>query len=220
MDDIIFGSTNQAFNDEFSKLMTDRFEMSMMGEIRFILGFEIKQLIGGTFINQAKYTQDMLKRFGMQDAKGKPTPMPTKCHLELNPKGKDVDQKLFRSMIGSLIYLCASRPDIVLSVGVCARYQAAPKERHMLVFNRILRYLVHTPNFGLWYPKGSSFSLVGYTDSGWAGDKDDRKSTSGVANSLVGPWCVGLLKSKIAFLSQPPKPSMLPPQVDALNCYV
>ena len=106
VDDIIFGSTNKAFNDEFSKLMTDRFEMSMMGELRFFLGFEIKQLNGGTFITQAKYTQDMLKRFGMQDAKGKPTPMPTKCHLKLNPDGKDVDQKLYRSMIGSLLYLC------------------------------------------------------------------------------------------------------------------
>src|SRR3954462_4755547 len=165
VDDIIFGSTNKAFNDEFSKLMTDRFEMSMMGEMRFFLGFEIKQLIGGTFINQAKYTQDMLKRFNMRDAKGKATPMGVKTHLKLNPDGKDVDQKLYRSMIGSLLYLCASRPDIVLSVGVCARYQAAPKESHLAAVHRIFRYFVHSPNFGLWYPKGSSFSLCGYTDS-------------------------------------------------------
>ena len=80
-------------------------------------------------------------------------------------KGVDVDQKLYRSMIGSLLYLCASRPDIVLSVGVCARYQAAPKDCHMQAINRILRYLVYTPRFGLWYPKGSNFSLAGYTDS-------------------------------------------------------
>ena len=164
--------------------MTDRFEMSMMGELRFFLGFEIKQLIGGTFINQAKYIQDMLKRFGMQDAKGKPTPMPTKTHLKLNPDGKDVDQKLYRSMIGSLLYLCASRPDIVLSVGVCARYQAAPKESHLAAVHRIFRYLVHTSKFGLWYPKGATFSLCGYTDSDWAGDQDDRKSTSGACQFL------------------------------------
>src|SRR3954468_23068268 len=93
VDDIIFGSTNQAFNDEFSKLMTDRFEMSMMGELRFFLGFEIKQLREGTFINQAKYIQDMLIRFTMTDLNGVATPMQTKCHLELNPKGKDVDQR-------------------------------------------------------------------------------------------------------------------------------
>src|SRR3954451_23934667 len=127
VDDIIFGSTNQAFNDEFSKLMTDKFEMSMMGELRFFLGFEIEQLREGTFINQAKYIQDMLKRFKMTDLNGVATPMQTKCHLELNPKGKYMDQKVYRSMIGSLLYLCASRPDIMLSVGVCARYQAAPK---------------------------------------------------------------------------------------------
>ncbi|KAK1607120.1 hypothetical protein QYE76_030793 [Lolium multiflorum] len=85
VDDIIFGSTNQAFNDEFSKLMTDRFEMSMMGEMKFFLGFEIKQLREGTFINQAKYLQDMLKRFKMTELKGVATPMVTKCHLALDP---------------------------------------------------------------------------------------------------------------------------------------
>ena len=164
--------------------MTDRFEMSMMGELKFFLGFEIKQLRGGTFISQAKYIQDMLKRFNMVDAKEKKTPMDTKCHLQLNPKGIDVDQKLYRSMIGSLLYLCASRPDIVLSVGVCARYQAAPKESHMLAVKRILRYLIHTPKFGLWYPRDSSFTLRGFTDSDWAGDQDDRKSTSGACQFI------------------------------------
>ncbi|KAK1602590.1 hypothetical protein QYE76_016859, partial [Lolium multiflorum] len=83
----------QAFNDEFSKLMTDRFEMSMMGEMKFFLGFEIKQLREGTFINQAKYLQDMLKRFKMTELKGVATPMVTKCHLALDPNGKEVDQK-------------------------------------------------------------------------------------------------------------------------------
>ena len=88
--------------------MTDRFEMSMMGELEFFLGFEVKQLRGGTFINQAKYTQDMLKRFEMDKMNGVETPMPTKVDLNLDPHGKDVDQTLYRSMIGSLLYLCAS----------------------------------------------------------------------------------------------------------------
>ena len=103
VDDIIFGSSNKAFNDEFAKLMTDRFEMSMMGELKFFLGFEIKQLRGGTFIGQAKFIQDMLKRFNMVDAKEKRFTMDTKCPLQLNPKGIDVDQKLYRSMIGLLL---------------------------------------------------------------------------------------------------------------------
>jgi hypothetical protein len=106
VDDIIFGSTNKAFNDEFAKLMTDKFEMSMMGEFEFFLGFEVKQLKGGTFVNQAKYTQDMLKRFEMIGVNGAKTPMPTKVNLDLDPNGKEVDQKLYRSMIGSLLYLC------------------------------------------------------------------------------------------------------------------
>jgi hypothetical protein len=101
--------------------MTDKFEMSMTGELKFFLGFELRQLRGGTFINQAKYTQDMLKRFKMDSrVKGAKNPMPTKVTLELDPNGKEVDQKLYRSMIGSLLYLCASRPNIMLSVGMCA----------------------------------------------------------------------------------------------------
>jgi hypothetical protein len=121
VDDIIFGSSNKSFNDEFAKLMTKKFEMSMMGELKFFLGFEVKQLKGGTFINQAKYTQDMIKKFKMDSGvKRAKTPMPTKVTLDLDPNGKEVDQKLYRSMIGSLLYLCASRPDIMLSVGMCA----------------------------------------------------------------------------------------------------
>jgi hypothetical protein len=92
-----------------------------MGELKFFLGFEVTQIRGGTFINQAKYTQYMLKKFKMDfGVKGAKTPMPTKGTLDLDPNGKEVDQKLYCSMIGSLLYLCASRLDIMLSVGMCA----------------------------------------------------------------------------------------------------
>ncbi|KAK1646303.1 hypothetical protein QYE76_064108 [Lolium multiflorum] len=114
VDDIIFGSTNKAFNDEFSKLMTDRFEMSMMGEMKFFLGFEIKQLREGTFINQAKYLQDMLKRFKMTELKGVATPMVTKCHLALDPNGKEVDQKLPGNVIIDNFYARLSFQDKTL----------------------------------------------------------------------------------------------------------
>ena len=87
-------------------------------------------------------------------------------------------------MIGSLLYLCASRPDIALSVGICARYQAAPKESHLIAVKRVFRYLKDTPDYGLWYPKCSNFTLCGYTDSDWAGDRNDRKSTSGACQFL------------------------------------
>jgi hypothetical protein len=114
VDDIIFGSTNQKSCEEFSRVMMQKFET--MGELTYFLGFQVKQLKDGTFISQTKYTQDLLKRFGMKDAKLAKTPMGTDGHLDLNKGGKSVDQKTYRSMIGSLLYICASRPDIMLSV--------------------------------------------------------------------------------------------------------
>jgi hypothetical protein len=122
VDDIIFGSTNRSFCDEFSKIMMDRFEMSMMGVLTFFLGFQIMQDKEGTFISQTKYTSDILKKFGMAKAKPIKTPMGTNGHLDLDLGGTLVDQKVYRSMIGSLLYLCASRPDIMFSVCMCARF--------------------------------------------------------------------------------------------------
>jgi hypothetical protein len=145
--------------------MIQKFEMSMMGELKYFLGFQVKQLQEGTFISQTKYTQDILTKFGMKDAKHIKTPMGTNEHLDLKTRGKSIDQKVYRSMIGSLLFLCASRPDIMLSVCMCARFQADPKEVHLRAVKRILRYLVHTPKFGLWYPKGSTFDLIGYSDA-------------------------------------------------------
>jgi hypothetical protein len=187
VDDIIFGSTNHEFCEEFSRIMTKRFEMSMMGELKFFLGFQIKQLKEGTFISQTKYTRDMLKKFDMANAKPVKTPMPTNGHLDLNENGTTVDIKVYRSMIGSLLYLYASRPDIMLSVCMCARFQANSKECHLSTVKRILRYLVHTPNLGLWYPKGSKFNLLGYSDSNYAGCKVDRKKHF---RDMSIPWTV------------------------------
>ena len=158
--------------------------MSMMGELKFFLGLQIRQQRNGIFISQEKYLKDCLKKFGMEDCKGYTTPMPAKHHLGPDDNGKEFDQKVYHSMIGSLLYLCASRPDIMLSVCMCARFQAAPKESHHLAVKRILRYLAYTPTLGLWYPKGSKFDLVGFSDADYAGDKVDRKSTSGTCHFL------------------------------------
>jgi hypothetical protein len=122
VDDIIFGSTNPKSCEEFSMVMMQKFKMSMMGELKYFFGFHVKQLKEGTFISQTKYTQGLLKRFGMKDAKPAKTPMGTNEHLDLNKGGKFVDQKAYMSMIGSLLYLCASKPDIMLSVCRCARF--------------------------------------------------------------------------------------------------
>jgi hypothetical protein len=126
----------------------------------------------------------MLKKFDMVNAKPIHTPMPTNGHLDLNEKGKAIYTKVYRSMIGSLLYLCASRPNIMLSVCMYARFQANPKECHLVAVKRILRYLVHTPNLGLWYPKGSKFDLLRYSDSNYAGCKVDQKSTLGTCQFL------------------------------------
>jgi hypothetical protein len=129
--------------------MMQKFEMSMMGELAYFYGLQVKQLKDGTFISQTKYTQDLLKRFGMKDAKPAKTPMGTYEHLDLKKGGKPIDQKAYRSMIGSLLYLCASRPYIMLSVCMCARFQSDPIECHLVAVKRILRYLVSTPCFGI-----------------------------------------------------------------------
>jgi hypothetical protein len=184
VDDIIFGSTNKSFCDEFSKIMMDRFEMSMMGLLIFFLGFQIKQAKEGTFISQRKYTHDILKKFGMDKAKPIKMPTGTNGHLGLDLGSTSVDQKVYRSIIRSLLYLCAYRPNIMLSVCMCARFQATHKDCHLWAVKRIMRYLVLTPNLGLWYPKGSHFEVLGYLDADYAGCKMDRKSTSGTFQFL------------------------------------
>jgi hypothetical protein len=126
----------------------------------------------------------MLKKFDMNNAKPITTPMPLNEHLDLNEEGKSIDQKVYHSMIGSLLYLCASRPDIMLSVCMCARFQANSKECQLMAVKIIFRYLVHTPNLGLWYPKGSTFDLLSYYDSDYASCKVDTKSTSGTCQFL------------------------------------
>jgi hypothetical protein len=129
--------------------MTDRSEISMMGVLTFFLEFQIKQAKEGTFISQMKYTRDVLKKFIMDKAKPIKTPMDTNGHVDRDLDDTSVDQKVYRSMIESLLYLCASRPDIKLSVCMCARFQATPKDYHLRVVKRIMRYLILTPNLGL-----------------------------------------------------------------------
>ena len=132
VDEIIFGCTDKRYKDEYSHMMQEQYQMSMMGELKFFLGLQIRQQSNSIFISQEKYLKDCLKKFGMQDCKGYTTPMPTKSHLGPDANGKEFDQKVYHSMIGSLLYLCASRLDIMLSVCMCARFQAAPKESHHL----------------------------------------------------------------------------------------
>ncbi|GJV45067.1 retrovirus-related pol polyprotein from transposon TNT 1-94 [Tanacetum coccineum] len=176
---ILFGSTNPKFSKRFEKLMHNRFEMSLMGEMKFFLGLQIHQSPRGIFINQAKYALEILKKHGMEKGQSIGTPMATKPKLDADLSGKLVDQTDYHSKIGSLMYLTSSRPDIVQAVCYCARYQARPTEKHLKEVKRIFRYLRGTINMGLWYPKDSGFELTAFSDADHAGCIDTRKSTSG-----------------------------------------
>ena len=184
VDDIIFGSTNKKLCERFVKLMQSKFEMSMMRELTFFLGLQVKQSTEGIFINQSKYTKDLLKRYGMESASPMKTPISPATKLDKDEQGKSTDSTQYRGMIGSLLYLTASRPDIIFEICICSRFQANPKESHLIAVKRIFRYLKGTPDLGLWYPKESPFDLIGYTDADYAGCKIDRKSTSGSCQLL------------------------------------
>ncbi|KAJ9553800.1 hypothetical protein OSB04_017845 [Centaurea solstitialis] len=186
VDDIIFGSTNPKLCEKFELLMKSEYKMSMMGELTFFLGLQIKQSEKGIFINQGKYVHEMLKKFDLTSCTPMKTPMAPPLTLDKDSKGKPVDVTLYRGMIGSLLYLTASRPDIMYSTCLCARYQAEPKESHLTAVKRIFRYLKGTPNLGLWYSKDSGFDLTAYSDSDFAGCKFDRKSTTGGCHLLGG----------------------------------
>ncbi|GKA58087.1 putative ribonuclease H-like domain-containing protein [Tanacetum coccineum] len=166
LDGIIFGSTKKELCDEFEKLMKDKFQMSSMGELTFFLGLQVQQRKKGIFISQDKYVHEILRKFNFLDVK---------------------------SMIGSLMYLIASRPDIMFAVCACARFQVSPKTSHLLAVKRIFRYLKGKPSVGLWYSKDSSLELVAYTNSDYARATLDRKSTTGgcqfLGNRLISWQC-------------------------------
>ncbi|GJX39011.1 uncharacterized mitochondrial protein-like protein [Tanacetum coccineum] len=154
-------------------------KMSSMGEITFFLGLQVQQKKDGIFISQDKYVDEILKKFGFTEVKTASTPIETQKPLLKDENGEEVDVHMYRSMIGSLMYLTSSRPDIMFAVCACARYQVNLKVSHLLVVKRIFRYLKGQPKLGLWYPKDSLFDLVAYTDSDYVGASLDRKSTIG-----------------------------------------
>ncbi|GJX48479.1 putative ribonuclease H-like domain-containing protein [Tanacetum coccineum] len=179
VDDIIFGSTKKILCTEFEKLMHKKFQMSSMGELTFFLGLQVTQKYDGIFISQDKYVDEILKKFGFPTMKTASTPMETSKPLMKDESTEDVDVHLYRSMIGSLMYLTSSRPDIMFVICACARFQFTPKVSHLHVVKRIFRYLKGQHKLGLWYLKDSPFDLEAYTDSDYAGASLDRKSTTG-----------------------------------------
>ena len=156
----------------------------MMGELTFFLGLQIKQSSNGILISQEKYIKELLKKLNMFDSKPIDTPMGTNPKLITDESDSLVNQTMYRGIIGSLLYLTASRPDIVYSVGMCARFQACPRDSHLKAAKRILRYLKKTGDLVLFYLAGDTFDLVGFADADFAGYQVDRKSTFGLAHFL------------------------------------
>nr|GEW80340.1 retrovirus-related Pol polyprotein from transposon TNT 1-94 [Tanacetum cinerariifolium] len=202
VDDIIFGSTNPKYCTKFSDLMVKRFEMSMMGEMKFFLGLQVNQFSNEIFINQSKYIIDILKRFGMENCDSVPTPMVEQAKLKLDLVGKPVDHTDYRSMIGSLMYVISSRSVIMFATCMCATYQVNPNEHHVSAVKRIFRYLKGTINLGLWYPKDFGFDLTAYSDADHAGCQLNRKSTSGSVQFLGDKLvCWSSKKQNCVFIS-------------------
>ena len=190
---IVFGSTDDNLAKSFADEMNTMFEMSMVGKLTYFLGLQVKQNDKGIYINQEKYAKNLVKRFGLENAAHARTLMATNTKLGIDPSGQSVDITLYRSMIGCLLFLIASRLDISFSVGVCARFQANPKISHLTAIKRIIKYVNGTSDFGLFYSKELNISFVGYSNADWAGNADDIKSTTGgcfyVGTNLVAWIC-------------------------------
>ncbi|GKB30040.1 uncharacterized mitochondrial protein-like protein [Tanacetum coccineum] len=151
VDDIIFGSTNKELCTGFEKLIKDKFQMSSMGELTFFLGLQVQKKEDGIFIKQDKYVDEILKKFNYLDVKSTSTLVDLERTLVKDGDANDVDEHLYRSMIGSLMYLTASRPDIMFAVCACARFQVTLKTSHLLAVKRIFRYLKGKPTLGVRY---------------------------------------------------------------------
>ncbi|CAJ2633694.1 unnamed protein product [Trifolium pratense] len=179
VDDLIFTGNNPTMFEEFKKEMTKEFEMTDIGLMSYYLGIEVKQEDHGILITQEGYAKEVLKKFKMDDANPVSTPMECGIKLSKHGEGETVNPSLFKSLVGSLRYLTCTRPDILYAVGVVSRYMEHPRTTHLKAAKRILRYIKGTTNLGLYYSVSDDYKLVGYSDSDWGGDVDDRKSTSG-----------------------------------------
>lgn len=173
VDDIVFGSTSNTLVSEFTDIMQNEFEMNMSGKLTYFHGLQVQQLKDGMFLSQTKYAKDLVSKFGLESAKPVTNPMSTTTKLHKDLTRNDVDHTLYRSMIGSLLYLTASRPNLSFSVGVCARFQSCPKESHLLDVKRIIRYVSGTLQYGIYYSSDSNIEIAGYSDADWAGNIDD-----------------------------------------------
>ena len=189
VDDLLVTGENEKNVEVLKNELEKEFDMSSLGEMNYFLGVEVMQCSRGIFISQEKYIKDLLKKFNLDECKPMSTPMSQGDKYKKEDGTPKVNPTLYRSMIGSLLYVCSSRPDIMHATGVLSRYMQAPSQNHFVGAKRILRYLKGTQDFGVWYDRQDVMRLMAYSDSDWAGCLDDMKSTSGYLFSLgSGPF--------------------------------
>ena len=164
---------------DFRSTMTQEFEMTDLGLMKYFLGLEVRQEETGIFVSQEAYAKEILKKYKMAHCNPVSTPMEPGLKLSKFDGGERVDASKYRSLVGSLRYLTCTRPDISLSVGIVSRFMEEPVYSHWKALKRILRYIQGTVSLGLFYSNMEDYKLIGYSDSDWCGDLDDRKSTSG-----------------------------------------
>ncbi|GAU34012.1 hypothetical protein TSUD_212730 [Trifolium subterraneum] len=181
VDDLIYTGNDNRMMEEFKSSMKEKFAMTDLGKMKYFLGVEVSQSPQGIFIHQHKYASEILQRFGMEECNKVSSPIVSGCKLVKDEKGQASDATYYKQVIGCLMYLLATRPDMAFSICLATRYMDRPTEMHMEAVKRILRYLKGTMNYGIWYKhiREGKVTLVGWTDSDYAGDYDDRKSTSG-----------------------------------------
>ena len=175
--------------------------MSMIGELNFFVGLQIKQISNRNMIHQQKYVKELIKWFGMESPKPSDTPISPSTRLVMDDGNSSIEEKSYRGMIGSLLYLTASRHDIVFSVGLCALIQSKLKETHLKAVKWILRYVKHTLDLALWYPRGCNFDLIGYADADYVRFLVDKKKAPQL-------WFIFL--DHVWYLGQPRNNTQLP----------
>jgi hypothetical protein len=169
---------------ECKRKLAAEFEMKDLGMMHYFLGLEVWQRSDGIFLNQGKYVVEILKRFEMLDCKAMVTPMVSNLKLLQDTTSEIVDSTLYRQIVGSLMYLTNTRPDICFVVNTLSQHLEQPRQVHLVATKHVLRYLKGTLDHGLWYRSDHEFGLYGYSDSDWADSIPDRKSTSGYCFSL------------------------------------
>lgn len=202
VDDLIFTINDKALIVEFKEAMKSEFEMTNLGLLKYFLGIEVKQMQAGIFISQEKYANQILERFKMQNSKAVPTLAALGLKLRKEDSSKRVDPTLYKSMVGSLMYLTTTRPYMMHAVSLISRFMECPRDSHWQIGKRILMYVKGTKGFSILYTASDEFELVGYTDSDWAGSIDDRKNTYGYIFTWIWVSFHGHPRSNQLFLNQ------------------